>query len=246
MSVLSRSARLPLYHQLERVLLREIEGGRWRAGDRLPTEDELARRFKVSKITVRQALRDLADRGLIRREQGRGTFVERPRMQHGPRQLTSFTEEMRRYGLAPRSRVLEQGVVPAGPSVAVALGIAEGSPVFTLRRLRLADGEPIAVQAASLPVDLVPGIADVAFGDASLYEILQSRYGLDPAAGRETYRVVILEREEADLLGVRPGTPGIGVERVTSLADGRKFECVQSVIRSDRYAIVVELSKHAV
>jgi GntR family transcriptional regulator len=244
MPLLSRAARLPLYHQLKMVVLREIESGHWQPGDRLPTEDDLARRFRVSKITVRHALRELADQGHIRREQGRGTFVERPRLQHGPRELTSFTEEMRRYGLAPRSRVLERGTVPAPAAVASALGIAEGTPVFRLRRLRLANGEPMAVQAAFLPLDLVPGIADVGFGDQSLYEVLESRYSLHPHTARETYGVVLLERGDAELLGVRAGSPGMGVERLTSLADGRRVEYVQSVMRSDRYTIVVELTKY--
>ena len=98
MLTLTRHGPLPLYHQLKTVILREIEAGRWQPDAQLPTEDELARTFRVSKITVRQALRDLATEGYIRREQGRGTFVERRRLQQGPRELTSFTSEMRSHG----------------------------------------------------------------------------------------------------------------------------------------------------
>jgi GntR family transcriptional regulator, N-acetylglucosamine utilization regulator len=242
MSGLSRTAPQPLYHQLKLLILRQIEAGKWKPGDQLPTEDELAGRFQVSKITVRHALRELSGQGYIRREQGRGTFVERPRMQQGPRELTSFTDEMRRHGLVSRSRVLEQGIIAAPAASSTPLAIREGAPVFRLRRLRLADGQPMAVQTAFLPIDLVPGIDRMEFADASLYEILQSRYSLNPASARETYRVVVLDREEAELLDVRTGSPGMGVERVTSLADGRPLEYVESVMRSDRYTVVVELT----
>lgn len=241
--MLSREAPFPLYHQLKLVILREIEAGRWKPDDRLPAEDELAARFKVSKITVRQALRGLADQGHIRREQGRGTFVERPRLQQGPRELLSFTEEMRRHGLVADSRVLERETIPAPPAIAPRLGMAEGAPVFRLCRLRLANGEPMGVQTAFLPLDLVPGIGDLDLAGVSLYDILQSRYGLYPASAREAYRVVTLNREEATLLSVRPGRAAMGAERVTSLADGRPLEYVQSVMRGDRYTVVIDLTK---
>lgn len=241
-SLLSRDVPAPLYHQLKTVLLREIEAGQWKPGDRLPPEDELVRRFQVSKITVRQALGELASQGTIRREQGRGTFVERPRVQQGPRELTSFTEEMRRHGMVSHSRVLDQRVIPAPAAVAAGLQIPADTQVFRLRRLRLADEEPMGVQTAFLPLDLVPGIGAIDIGDASLYDLLASRYSLHPASARETYRVVTLRREEAALLRVSPGAPAMGAERVTALADGRRMEVVQSVMRGDRYTVAVDLT----
>src|SRR6185503_15142116 len=168
MLTLSRDLPVPLYHQVKTSILSRIETGQWRPGDRLPSEDELADHFKVSKITVRQALRELAQLGHIRREQGRGTFVQRPPLVEGPRKLTSFTEEMRRQGIQSTSEVLEQGVVGASSDVASVLGIHEDEPVFRLRRLRLADGDPMGVQTAYLPMRLVPGIDAFGFTRASL------------------------------------------------------------------------------
>src|SRR5512141_2265076 len=108
MPVSRRDAPVPLYHQVRTTLQREIEVGHWAPGEQLPTENDLIARFHVSKITVRQALRELADMGYIRREQGRGTFVQRPPLEEGPRELTSFTSEMRGHGLSARSEVLDQ------------------------------------------------------------------------------------------------------------------------------------------
>jgi len=244
MLTLTRHGPLPLYHQLKTVILREIEAGRWQPDAQLPTEDELARTFRVSKITVRQALRDLSTAGYIRREQGRGTFVERRRLQQGPRELTSFTSEMRGHGLVPASKVLEQETVPAAPEVAAALAIEPGTSVFRLRRLRLANRQPMGIQTAFLPSHLVPGLADTTFGDTSLYDVLQNRYGLQPASARETYCVRLMRREEAELLRVPVRSPAMTAERITLLSDGQPFEFVQSVMRGDRYKIVVDLTRH--
>jgi GntR family transcriptional regulator len=243
MTDLVRTGPIPLYHQLKTVILREIEGGRWPPDEQLPTEDALAHRFSVSKITVREALRELAAEGFIRREQGRGTFVERRRLQQGPRKLTSFTDEMRSHGLLPTSRILEQGAAAAPAIVARALGITPDAQVFRLRRLRLANREPMGVQTAYLPLDLVPGIGKIRFANASLYDVLQSQYGLHPTTARETYSVTILKRSDAGLLGVPARSPAISAERVTRLADGRPFEYVQSVMRGDRYKVVIDLTR---
>ncbi len=243
MPVLRRDLPVPLYHQLTSVILREIRAGRWAPGDRLPTEDELMARFRVSKITVRQALRDLAGLGYIRREQGRGTFVQRPPLEEGPRHLRSFTEEMRHHGLTASSKVLEQEVVPATDELAGILECPAAAPLFCLRRLRSANGEPMGLQTAYVPMTLVPGLADLPFKDASLYDVLRSKYNLHPATARETHVAVLVTREEAGLLRTAAGSAALAAERVTYLADGRPLEYVRSIVRGDRYKIVLELSQ---
>ena len=238
---LSRDLPVPLYHQVKTSILSRIETGQWRPGDRLPSEDELSERFKVSKITVRQALRELAQLGHIRREQGRGTFVQRPPLVEGPRQLTSFSEEMRRQGVQARSEVLEQGLVPASADVASTLGIAEEEPVFRLHRLRLADGDPMGVQTAYIPAHLVPRIEDIEFSRSSLYDVLGGHYDLVPASAHETHFAFAVGADDAVLLGVEAGAPVMGTELVARLPDGRALEYVRSVMRADRYKIVLEL-----
>ncbi|MPZ20271.1 MAG: UTRA domain-containing protein [Luteitalea sp.] len=239
----NRNAPIPLYHQLKTLVLKEIDAGRWKPDDQLPTEQELMARFQVSKITVRQALQELAHDGYIRREQGRGTFVQRPPLEQGPRELTSFTDEMRRRGLPSTSEVLDQGAIEVPADVAATLGMSSSEPVFRLRRLRLADGEPMGVQTAYIPMASVPGIEEINFAPSvSLYALLSSRYSLYPARARETHVAVLISTWEAELLGVAPGSPGLVAERVTYLASGRPLEYVQSVMRGDRYKVVLELT----
>jgi GntR family transcriptional regulator len=220
---LKRGAPVPLYHQLKASILRDIEAGRWRAGDRLPTEDDL-------------------QMGYIRREQGRGTFVQGPPLEEGPRELKSFTSEMRAHGFLATSRVLEQTVVSAPSDVAASLQVPEGSAVFRLHRLRFADGEPMGLQTAYISMLLVPGIEDLSFADASLYEILGSRYSLFAASARESHQAVPVPEDVAALLRVPAGSPALAAERLAVLADGRPLEFVQSIMRGDRYKIVLDLT----
>ena len=243
---LSRDLPVPLYHQVKTSILRRIETGHWRPGDRLPSEDELAEGFKVSKITVRQALRELAQIGHIRREQGRGTFVRTPRLVAGTRALTSFSEEMRRQGVQASSAVLEQGIVPASADVASTLGIPEDEPVFRLRRLRLADGDPMGVQTAYIPARLVPRIEDIEFSRSSLYDVLSGHYDLVPASAHETHYAFAVAVDDAALLHLDEGAPVMGTELVARLGDGRALEYVRSVMRADRYKIVLDLVRQPV
>src|SRR5215470_340933 len=127
---LSKDLPIPLYHQLKTLLLEQIRTGEMKPNDRLPAEDELA----VA--------------GVLRREQGRGTFVAEPKLAQGPREMTSFTDEMRSRGIHPTSKVLKQDIIKADADIAEKLRVAEGAQVTRLQRLRLADGEPMGIQTA--------------------------------------------------------------------------------------------------
>lgn len=236
-----RDLPVPLYHQVKTLLLRDIQAERWHADERLPTEDELADHFKVSKITIRQAMRDLVTLGYVRREQGRGTFVERPPVHLGPRELTSFTTEMRGHGLRASSEVLDCGIIPAEDDIAARLEIGGDALVYRLRRLRLADGEPMGIQTAYIPAVLVPGIDTVDFASASLYDVLGTRYNLVAAGARETHVAVTVGADDARLLHILPGSAAMAALRISRLPDGRALECVESIMRGDRYTILLDL-----
>jgi GntR family transcriptional regulator len=239
---LDKDLPVPLYHQLEAVLKAEIESGRWRPGEQIPTETQLVEDFGVSKITVRQALQGLVDLGYIRREHGRGTFVSKRKFDEGPRELTSFSEEMKGHSLQATSRILANTVGEAEVRVAKALGVPAQSPVLVLTRLRLANGEPLTVQTAYIPAALVPRLEIDEF--SSLYEVLQARYHLYAARAKETYLAATADDSVTKLLGIRKGAAVFRVERVTFLPNDKPFEFVQSTIRGDRYSIVLDLVKH--
>jgi GntR family transcriptional regulator len=226
----------PLWHQTERVLRALIADGTWPDGARLPNEGKLGEMLGVSRITMRHALRNMEEWGLLRREQGRGTFVRSSTIIAGARGPTSLTQEMADRGLSVGSRILELREIPADNSVASALEIREGASVVKLRRLRLGGGQPIGVQTAYLPEKRVPGLADMEGALVSLYATLRDRFGLVPQSALEVYRVGAASAEDAELLEVAAGSPAFIVQRTTSDARG-PYEFTVSTMRGDRYEI---------
>jgi GntR family transcriptional regulator len=238
---LDKSQAVPLYHQLRVILEQRIQQGHWKPNDRLPTEDEICEQFKVSKATVRQALQELASAGFVRREQGRGTFVADNKIQFGPKILSSFTDEMRDTGMKAGSRVLEKALIPASIEVAAKLDVPVGSLLFMLTRLRLAADEPMGIQTAYVPNELAPGLSDIDFTTASLYETLQQKYGLMADHATQLHFATIADAGQAQLLGIAPGAPLVGGERLTYLRGGRPLELTHSAMRGDRYQIQLKL-----
>jgi GntR family transcriptional regulator len=232
---------VPLYHQLKSLLLKRIESGELKPNARFESEDQLAKLHRVSKATVRQALGELAQAGYVRREQGRGTFVAEPRVDQGPTELTSFTVDMQRLGLAAHAVVIDRAVIPADPESAARLRIAPGARIFRLHRLRMADSEPLAIQTAHIPLELCPGLAGEPFESGSLYAILERKYGLVPAAAHERHWAGLLDRSQSRLLKVAARSAGMFAERVAFLSDGRALEYTSSVMRADRYQITLDL-----
>jgi GntR family transcriptional regulator len=236
----SRASQIPLHHQVANDLRERIESGAWRPGQRIPGEQELTDLYGASRTTIRQALASLAQEGLISREPGRGSFVRDPTITAGPRNLTSFSQEMRARGLEPSSRVLSIGIEPADEQVAAKLDLPEGSSVVRLERLRFGNGEAIGLQVAFLPAGAFPGLADVDFSKASLYGELERRYDTVVEEAEETYLATRIEAATARLLDVPDGAPGLMVERV-AWAGGRPVEFTRSVMRGDRYRVQVRL-----
>jgi GntR family transcriptional regulator len=226
----------PLWHQAEMALRALIENGEWPTGSQIPNEDRLGTMLGISRITVRHALRNLEEAGLLRREHGRGTFVRSATVVAGARGLTSFTEEMQTLGLAVGTRLLDAQIVPATAEVADALDLAPGEPVVQLRRLRLGNSQPIGIQTAQIPQSRVPGLYEDAHNIQSLYEALRSRYGIAPVQAKEVYRVGTVSEADAGLIQLPAGTPAFVVERITYDHKG-PFEFTLSTMRADRYEI---------
>ena len=208
-------------------------------GARLPAERALAKQLGVARMTLRRAIDQLVAAGVVVREQGRGTFVTRPRLARQVA-MTSFTEEMLRRGKLPTSEVLELKQVHANALQARSLRIPVNDPIFRFRRIRLADGEPIGLETTCTPADLVPDLktADLV---GSWYELLERRYGLHIVGGRSTIEPALLTKREAKLLRTTTPRPAFRIETTSFLADGRVIEDGSSLFRGDRYQLTAEL-----
>ncbi len=233
---------LPLYQQLKAVIEDRIDAGEWLPGTQVPSERELCLQFKISRITVRQAIADLVNEGRLTRTQGRGTFVAYPRIEQRLSRLTGFTQDMHARGQRPGAQVLQLESVPALPSIARALQLKVGDPVILLKRLRLADGEPLAVETAHLPDRVCHGLLKEKLEGKSLYDFLRKNYNIHPARAEQQLEAVACPPVEANLLGVRKGSPVLHIHRTTYGHDGRPFEIVESFYRGDKYVFHAELN----
>jgi GntR family transcriptional regulator len=213
----------------------EVEASR--PGERLGTERELAERLGVARSTIRTALADLERNGVVRRARGRagGIFVAERKVERDLTSLTGLPAYLRRQGFESDARVLSTATLEADAETAAALGV---DLVLEVVRVRLADGEPISLERASFPAERFPGLLDRSLS-GSLYELLQSEYGLEPGEAEERIEVVAAGATEARLLGVPRGAPLLTVARTTWDADGRPFERSHDLFRGDRARIVV-------
>ncbi|SEM51275.1 GntR family transcriptional regulator [Halomonas caseinilytica] len=228
----------PLYHQLASRLEDAIEEGAWQAGEALPSERALAESLEVSRITARKALDQLAERGLIRRTRGSGTFIT-PRLNQPLTRLVSFTEMLTQRGFAPRSCWLSRSLAAPSADESLRLGLGGDARVARLKRLRLADGVVMAVEESCLPQSVLDDPQGV--GD-SLYAFLEE-------AGRPVVRAlqhvtaVNADAELARLAEVPEGQALLKVTRQGYLIDGTPAELTVTYCRTDYYDFIVELTR---
>jgi GntR family transcriptional regulator len=210
-------------------------------GDAIPSERQLGVDLSVSRLTVRAALDQLVREGYLVRRRGAGTFVAEPKVQKGTIDITSFSDDMRARGLTPGSRTLELREIPAGARLGRILHVSPSEPVVAVKRLRLADGEPMAIELLHVRAALVPGLTAEDLERHSFYELLVSRYELSIVGGTQTVEPTVTSEEESKTLGVPLHSPALLFERVTRSAGGEVVEYTSSTYRGDRYRLVTEI-----
>jgi GntR family transcriptional regulator, phosphonate transport system regulatory protein len=237
---IARGQGVALWRQIAAALEREIAGGSRGPGERLPTEAELSQRFGVNRHTVRRALESLEGRGLIRVEQGRGSFVAEDVLDYplGPR--TRFSESIRRQNREPEGRILRIAELPADAATAEALDLRRGRPVVVAERLSLADGRPIVLGAHHFPLDRVPGIAEALRADASITAALARCGVLDYRRALTRIVARMPTPEEARLLEQSRNRPLLVTEAVNVDAQGVPIELGIGRYAAGRIQLVVE------
>ncbi len=234
-----RSGRGPRYEQLYRHISAAISTGDLQAEAQLPPERELAELADVSRVTVRKAVAQLVEDGVLEQRRGAGTFVRVPRdkLEHHLSTLVSFTEYMRQRGKTSSSVIINRGLFSPTPDEQIALGVSAIDKVARVDRLRAADGVSIAVEWSSLPQDILP---DPDMVETSLYDVLRARNSA-PVRAVQRINAVNLPGHEARLLSLPEGAAVLRIDRTAYLQSGRPVEFTRGLYRSDIYDFIAEL-----
>lgn len=230
----------PLYHQLKESLTQQIVSRRWPAGSELPSEHALCRHFAVSRGTLRRALADLAQQGLVERQQGRGTFVAEAKFEGNVLASYAF---YRSGAIAHdrRSRVIKCQRRPAPAELRRILDLAPGEGIYEVERVQSMRGVPITLATSFFPESLCPGLEKQDLGATLLYTLLEREYGVSFLRAEELLEPVLADDYVAAQLQIRPGTPVFLVERRSRGHADKVRELRRSYMRGDRYKYRIDL-----
>ena len=236
--MLNQDVMTPLYVQLMDEVEKDIREGKYKPGDKIMTEAEMAKFYGVSLITVRKAIGSLMEKGLVVRRQGKGTFVTKPKISRGMKKLQSFSEMCEQMGAVPGAKMLENRLVKADEKVAKSLGIEKGSKVIYISRLRYADNEPVQIERNYFPLKF-SFLRDINFNNNSLFEILREKTGSSVAGSEKVIELCRATTEEAAQLGVRKGDNLLFVRSTAYDKAGEPFYAGIQLINGDRFSLYV-------
>jgi GntR family transcriptional regulator len=242
-SGVQKDSSVPIYSQVEQIVMDMIDSGKLSPGQRVSSEREIAETLGISRMTARAAMSNLVADGYLYSVPGKGTFVSNPKMRQDLLELTSFTEDMRNRGLRPGTRLLELGVTDVAPEkVYRALGLSGDDDLIRVRRLRTADKEPMCLETSYLPKNHVPWLLEEDLESGSLYQALESR-GIELVKAEEHLEATVVRETESELLTLPVGYPVLLIERTTYTEGDRPIEYVKSLYRGDRYRFSAMLFK---
>mgnify|MGYP000861916385 CR=1 FL=1 len=226
----------PAYVQLTRIINDLVLGGELRPGDRIPSENELCATFSLSRMTVRKAIAELVKAGVLRSEQGKGTFVVNPSTDGGLFFIPDFHEMMREQGAGADVKLLGVRLVPAGKVPAERLGIRKGKRALYLERLLLRDGEPVIFDRKYVRYDHSQPLLEAELGHGSTEELFGSNRALAPVRAELELGATVLNRREAGLLTVPEGSAAFCMEQHIFAANELKVAWGWLVYRGDRFS----------
>ena len=246
MVTLQKGIAVPIYQQLQQLIRAEIASGAWQPGQAIPSEPLLAQQFGIARMTVRQAIEGLIHDGLLLRVRGRGTFVAQPKVERVLSRLYGFSEDMRARGMIPSARLLTREVVPAPADVSTHLGLGLREAVIHVRRLRLADSLPMAIEISYLNYGLCRDVLGADLESGSLYTFLQEAIGLRLCHGSQELEAALPTAAEAQLLEQPRSHPVLAI-RQTTYVQGAEGELPgiygRTIYRADRYRFRLEVPR---
>ena len=229
----------PIYIQIHNQMRKDIENGIWKVGDRIPSERDLAVQFKVSRMTLRQAVQTLVDEGILERKVGSGTYVSSKKVQEIMVGIASFTDIMLSQGRTPTSKTISYHVKPASVSEAENLKLAEETIVLRMERIRYADDIPICFEVATIPFNLVENLSKQEI-TRSLYRALEEEKGLHVGHAEQTISAMLASEKIADYLAIKRGQAILRLKQISYSKTGLPFEYVRTQYVGERFEFFLE------
>jgi GntR family transcriptional regulator len=246
MKIVDETNPIPKYLQISAWLREVIETGRYKKGEKLPSEVELSKMCGVNRNTLRQAISELTAIGLLRKEKGTGTFVDAPaplQLRHRLERITSFTDLMRESGIVQKTKILKKGFETARDDVAKALFLGSNNRVIVVHRVRAGDGTPLIYEESYLPYDKFKGILDMNL-TGSMYKIMSQHFDVVLARSKQTISSINLNTKIAKILKIPANSAGIYIESLTFDENSIPIELLYSYHRGDKYKLEIELGRY--
>ena len=234
---------LPLYAQVENVIIDRISAGSLPAGSRLPSEDDLVQQYAVSRTTIRAAIQSLVQRGLVEIRRGKGTFVTHPKITQELTELTGFVEDMQALGRHAKAKVLDQQVVAANQVVARQLALPQGTPVVRIQRVRLADAIPLSFDETYLPKQLGEKVMADNLETEPIFSLLEQKYRTPLVEAEYRLEAVCADPTVATALRIDAGSPIFLIERTSYSVGHRPVDYEKLHYRGDQIRFVTRLMR---
>ena len=242
--MINREASRPLYLQIETVLEERILSGDWKPGDRVSSENEIAAKFKVSRVTARQAIEQLVAKNMLYRRPGKGTFVAEHGLSYGFSTMLSFSRSLQAKGFDVETRVLDQGIIPAPEHIAKKLRLDNDAELVAVRRLRTVDRIPAAIHASYFSARVYGSLLAADFATESLLGTFERIGGVRMAYSQDSLRAVSVSIADADLLAVPPGTAMMELEGVVFDEQNRACRYTKGLYRGDLFRLDVRNTRN--
>lgn len=232
---------VPIYYQLQELLVGMIESGELKPGDKLPSENELVDKYDISRNTVQKAIRALVNWGLAQRVQGKGTFVCNKSVTLSITASLSLTSEIIGLNKVPHSKILQAKIIEASFNIAKKLNVEKDTEVYIIQRIRFVDDLPLMIQTSYIPIEYLPNLLDKNLEDKSLFSTIMNEYGIKIDKASETMRAVSVTKFEGEMLDIPEYSPAFLLQRITYLKNGEILEYAKTIVRGDKSKFSVDL-----
>lgn len=239
---LNKEIPIPLYFQLKEKIKGKIVNGSLEPGDLIPSERELSKKYNISRPTIRQALKELENEGLIHREKGRGSFVSKPKIKYGfIQKFTTFYDDMKEKGHETKTKVLKKEIYYAEGSITKKLNISENDKVIFIHRVRFIEGDPVVSVMNNIPYKLCPQLINENLENKSLYNILAKKYNIKPYRAEITLEPIVANEYDKKLLNIKEGSAMFLMKNITYSSDNLAMDYFESHFRGDKGKVKVKL-----